>query len=158
MKKHLAAAGLALGTIVGGVALGATVFAPGIVGAQEATESTEPACARPGGGRGLDAAAEAIGIDVDDLRTALRDGQTIAEVAAANGVDAQTVIDAMLADLGEKLAEQVAAGDLTQEEADERLAGAEAKITAHVNGEAPARPEGGRPPRGERPAPEADEA
>ena len=49
-------------------------------------------------GAGLDAAAEAIGIESEELRTALRDGSTIAEVAEANGVDVQTVIDALVAD------------------------------------------------------------
>ena len=49
-------------------------------------------------GAGLDAAAEAIGIESEELRTALRDGSTIAEVAEANDVDVQTVIDALVAD------------------------------------------------------------
>lgn len=49
------------------------------------------------GGEVLATAAEVIGVSVDDLRTALRDGQTLADVAQANGVDPQAVIDALVA-------------------------------------------------------------
>jgi hypothetical protein len=94
------------------------------------------------GGRGLDSAAEALGITADELRTALEGGQTIAEVAAAKGVDVQTVIDAMLADLKTHLDEEVAAGEHTQEEADQKLADATERITDSVNN--------GMPERGER--------
>ena len=37
-----------------------------------------------------------IGISEDDLRAALQDGQTLAEVATANGVEPQAVIDALV--------------------------------------------------------------
>lgn len=47
---------------------------------------------------GLSTAADVIGIDVDELRSALRDGQTVAEIAQANGVDPQEVIDALVAE------------------------------------------------------------
>ena len=91
---------------------------------------------------GMDAAAEALGLSVADLRSALQDGQSLAEVAAAQGVDVQTVIDALVADATAHLDEKVAAGDLTQEEADERLSTLTEGITALVNGERPAFPEG----------------
>ena len=68
-----------------------------------------------GRGVGLEAAAEAIGIEQDALRDALRDGQTIAEVAEANGVDVQVVIDAMVAAAQERIDEAIA-------DVDERLA------------------------------------
>jgi hypothetical protein len=88
-----------------------------------------------GRGRGLDSAATAIGITVEEFRTALRDGQTIAEVAEANGVAVDAVVTAMVADIETHLAEEVAEGDLTQAEADEKLAGATERVTALVNGE-----------------------
>lgn len=96
------------------------------------------------GGRGLDSAATALGITADELRTALEGGQTIAQVAESKGVDVQTVIDAMLADLKTHLDEEVAAGEHTQEEADQKLADATERITDSVNN--------GFPERGERPA------
>ncbi len=49
------------------------------------------------------AAAEAIGIDVEDLQAELEAGATIAEVAEANGVATQDVIDAMVANAAERL-------------------------------------------------------
>jgi polyhydroxyalkanoate synthesis regulator phasin len=89
-----------------------------------------------GGFFAFEAAADAIGIDEEALRDALRDGQTIAEVAAANGVDAQTVIDAMVAAAQERVDEAMA-------NADERLADLEERITDLVNEGWPDRP--GRP-------------
>jgi uncharacterized protein YidB (DUF937 family) len=52
-------------------------------------------------------AAEAIGIEADELRDALRDGQTIAQVAEANGVDPQDVIDALVARSTERITKVV---------------------------------------------------
>jgi len=46
---------------------------------------------------GLDAAAKAIGITSDQLKTELESGKTIADVATEKGVDVQTVIDAIVA-------------------------------------------------------------
>lgn len=96
---------------------------------------------------GLETAAAALGISADDLRDALLDGQTIAEVAADHGVDAQTVIDAIVAEANEHLDAKVAAGDLTQDEADKRLAEVTERTTTFVHE--------GLPVRGERPTPES---
>jgi len=70
---------------------------------------------RHGGMRGemLDAAATAIGISADALKTEIEAGKTIAEVAVENGKTAQDVIDALVA---------TASSDLTQ------------RITDMVNG------------------------
>lgn len=102
------------------------------------------------GGRGLgfDAAAEAIGISADDLRTALQDGSTIAEVAEANGVELQTVIDALVAEATTRLDETVTAGDLTEDEAAEREAELTERITEMVNGSFQGPPGHGGPPGG----------
>ncbi|MCP4435188.1 MAG: hypothetical protein GY812_06765 [Actinomycetia bacterium] len=97
--------------------------------------------------KGGEAAAEALGITTQELRQALRDGATIAEVAALQGVDVQTVVDAMVAEAQERLAAAVADGKLTQEEADEKAAELTERITDVVNN---GRPEGERGPRGPR--------
>jgi hypothetical protein len=60
-----------------------------------------------GRGAGLDAAATAIGISTDELRDALRNGQSIASVAEANGVAVDTVIDAMAAEARQRISDQV---------------------------------------------------
>ncbi len=109
----------------------------------EADGETPDAEATPGerngrrghrGGCNLDDAAEAIGIDEADLRAAVESGDTIADVAEANGVDVDTVIDSMVEAKAEHIAEKVDEGRITQEEADEKLADLEAKITDRVNG------------------------
>jgi hypothetical protein len=98
-------------------------------------------------GRHLDAAAAVIGVTTDELQTALQGGQTLAEVAVANGSTAQAVIDALVAELQAHLDEEVASGEHTQEEADARLAEATTRITDMVNNGAPA----GGPGMGGRP-------
>ena len=70
----------------------------------------------------LDAAAEALGITTDELRTQLRDGKTIAEVAEAEGVDIETVKDAMLEAFRTHEQEHVTSGRLTQAQADANIA------------------------------------
>ncbi len=92
------------------------------------------------GGPGLDAAAEALGLTTDALRQQLEAGSTIAEVAQTAGVDPQTVIDAMVADLAAHLDEEVASGEHTQEEADQKMADATERITDMVNNGRPERP------------------
>lgn len=109
---------------------------------QEALEEARPRRG-PGVGRhlrGEGVVADALGVTPEELHEALADGSTIAEVAESEGVDVQVVIDAVVADMSEHLADAVEDGRLTQEEADERLEGAEERATALVNGE---RPEGG---------------
>jgi hypothetical protein len=92
-----------------------------------------------GGGPQLDAAATALGMTADELRTELEAGQTIAQVAEAKGVDVQTVIDSMVAAEKAKLDEKVAAGDITQDEADAHLAEDTTRFTDMVNNGMPAR-------------------
>jgi hypothetical protein len=83
----------------------------------------------------LDIAAETIGIERSALIAALVDGQTIAEVAADNGTDATTVIDALVDARRAALDELVAAGSITAAEAVERAAEASDRIADVVNGE-----------------------
>jgi hypothetical protein len=94
------------------------------------------------GGPGFDGEVVAglLGIDVETLRSELLDGSTIAEIAAAHGVEAQTVIDSLVAEAASHLDLSVANGRLTQEEADAKLAEITTRITDRVNN--------GRPERG----------
>ncbi|MGH9032661.1 MAG: hypothetical protein ACRDY4_12860 [Acidimicrobiia bacterium] len=155
VKRSAAVLALAGSTLAGGVILG-----PGLALAQEdgqeqpaPEEGERGPCRGPHGrGRHLEVAAEAIGIEVDALREALREGQTMAEVAQANGVEVQAVVDALVADATARIDEAVANGRLTQEEADEKKAELQERITARVNGERPeGAPEGPPPPEGEEP-------
>lgn len=85
-------------------------------------------------GCNLDAAADAIGITTDELRAELDTGASIADVAAANGVSADAVVDAMVEAKQERIAEKVAEGRITQERADEKLEDLEQRYTDRVNG------------------------
>lgn len=122
----------------------------GIVSVQDTGNTEEPDAAesevdgerrgRRGhrGGCDLDEAAAAIGIDEADLREAIDGGATIADVAEANGVEPAVVIDAMVDAKAERIGEKVAEGRITQEQADDKLAELEARITDRVNGESDA--------------------
>ena len=57
------------------------------------------------GPRGGGAIAEALGLEPSELRDALTEGQTIADVAAAQGVDIDGVIDQIVADVEARIAE-----------------------------------------------------
>jgi len=111
-----------------------------------------------GGGPDLGAAATALGMTEDELRTALEaDGTTLADVAEEQGVEVDTLVDALVTAQQERIASAVEDGDLTQEQADERLAGLEERITERVNS---AEPFGGRGhgPHGDRDGEADDEA
>ncbi|MBI4933383.1 MAG: hypothetical protein HY828_05860 [Actinobacteria bacterium] len=97
---------------------------------------------RGGMGRGLDTVATLLGLTVDDLRTAIEGGQTIAQIAEANGSSAQAVIDALVAEVQAHFDEEVAAGEHTQEDADARIADATTRITDMVNNTQTAGPGG----------------
>lgn len=79
--------------------------------------------------------AEVLGISQDELRDAFSAGQTIAEIAEANGIDVNDVIDALVEANEQRLAEAIEEGRLTQEQADERSQEATERITDLVNGE-----------------------
>jgi hypothetical protein len=101
------------------------------------TEADEADGERRGRHRGacnLEAAAEAIGIEEADLKAALESGDTIADVAAANGVDTQVVIDAMVDSKADRIEAKVESGRITAEEAAEKLAELEARTADRVNG------------------------
>jgi predicted RNase H-like HicB family nuclease len=78
--------------------------------------------------------AKAIGISEADLKTALAGGQTVAAVAKAHNVALQVVIDALVADSNSELAAEVAAGTITQAQADAMKAQILQRATDQANG------------------------
>ena len=94
-----------------------------------------------GGHPGMDGdvVAELIGIDAAELRTEIRSGRSIADIAEANGVDVQIVIDALVEEAQGHLDLAVENGRLTEDEAAEKQADLTERITARVNGERPTR-------------------
>jgi len=83
--------------------------------------------------------AELLGVSIEDLQAAHEAGQSIADVAAAQGVDVQIVIDALVADAQARLDEKVADGTIAADRAAEISETLVERVTARVNGE---RPEG----------------
>ena len=77
--------------------------------------------------------ANLIGIELDTLWEAIDNGQTIAEVANDNGVDPQTIIDALVDDEKAYIDELLAAGEISEEEAAGWSAEAETYMVEFVN-------------------------
>lgn len=109
MKKLVAALTVVLALIVAPAA--------SLAGAADAPQSKAPAHARVRGHRlakGIAVAAAAIGVEPKALRDALAGGKSVADVAKAHHVDAQTVIDAVLSAADKKVDEAVANGKLDE--------------------------------------------
>ncbi len=92
-------------------------------------------------GPGFAVVAETLGLTEAEVRDAISNGQTLAQLAEANGSSSAALVDAILADIKTHMDEKVAAGDLTQQEADAKLADAETRVTEFVNNTKP--PQGG---------------
>jgi polyhydroxyalkanoate synthesis regulator phasin len=90
-----------------------------------------------GMGMGLDTIATTLGVTADEVRTALQGGQSLADLAVSKGKTAQDLIDALVKEATAKINEKVASSDLTQTQADERLAKLTEMITGLVNNTAP---------------------
>jgi hypothetical protein len=86
------------------------------------------------------AVAEAAGITLQDLRTGLLAGETLGGILSANGVDPAAFVIEQTAKAGERLAQAVENGRITQERADEMLSRYTERITAVLNGQLPERP------------------
>ncbi len=90
----------------------------------------------------LDAAASYLGMTEAELRTQLVGGKTLAEVAKAKGRSVDGLVSALVADEKKELDAAVAAGRLTQGQADKMLESAKQRATDLVNGEGPPRANG----------------
>jgi polyhydroxyalkanoate synthesis regulator phasin len=87
--------------------------------------------------KGLDVVADTIGIEVEALAAELRAGSSIADVADANGVEPQAVIDALVAAGKERIDQAVADGRVSEEQAEVFRNGLTERVEALVNGESP---------------------
>ena len=162
-KKNLA---IGSGLLAAGLAAG-SIFAPlGLAGAQDDlpesendTEAEAPANdSRRGqrGQRGLrgargEAVAEALGMTTDDVKAALQEGSTLAEIAATQDISEADLVGRLVAQAQAHLDELVAAGDITAEEAAEKSAGLQERVTNAVNAD-PSERQGHRGHKGHGPA------
>ena len=135
LTRPVAVATLAATALTGGIGgallLGTASAGTGATAAPQVVAGVASAAC----GEGFAEIAGTIGISTDDLRAALRDGQTLGEVAEANGADPQAVVDLLVAGGTERLDAAVAAGRIDQETADERAGELPAHAAALVDGE-----------------------
>ena len=140
-KTIIATAALGATLALGAVGIGTAVI-PNIAGAQT-TASTQAADAgsvvkghpklRAFARQEFKLAADTIGVPAKDLRDAVKGGQTIAEVAQAHDVSADTVVNAVVGDIDAKLDKAVTDGKITQERADKIKDRAPERVTKLVN-------------------------
>lgn len=90
------------------------------------------------GFRDLDAAAAYLGVAEDELRDRLREGETLADVAKAEGKEIEGLVSAIVAGTTKRLDAAVAAGRMTKAQRDEIVAGLRERTTEIVNGTFPA--------------------
>ena len=135
-----------------------TTEIPGTITVQGSTDGTAgTADHAPRGPRAAvasEAVAKVLGMTADELRTELQSGKTLAEIAKTKGVDIAKVTQAIIDDFTAREQAEVAAGDHTQAEVDQKIADLKSKINDVVNGAMPDKGEHG--PRGG--APFASEA
>ena len=109
---------------------------------RETSSARRPASASASGptstskvGPGLDGAADYLGLTEAELHERLRDGQTLAEIAKAEGKSVDGLVQALVAAGKERLDQAVEDGRITAAQRDEMVERLESKIDALVNGE-----------------------
>ncbi len=140
--------------VVGGVTVGSFVAPIGLVSADDTdpdsptdTDTDSDAGTDDGSdhdhrwrhGRGFGVRAEVLeetlGLSAEEIRDALADGSTLAEVAEAQGVPVDDLIANLVAAATERIDEAVADGKVDAERAEEAKAGLEERITEMVSRE-----------------------
>ena len=131
MKKAVATGLIGLLALGGGAA----IASPGAL-AQDAdsTEARQAARAERKAQK-IETLTNVLGISVEDLQAAKDNGQSIADVARAQGVDVQSVIDSLLANAQARIDAKIADGRIDADRAADRLTTIEERITARINGE-----------------------
>ena len=86
-----------------------------------------------------EAVTDLLGLEAEELFDQLRDGATLAEVAEANGVDRQELVDTLVAEAQEHLDEAVEDGRLDADEAAERAADLEDRVSEMIDRTGPNR-------------------
>lgn len=134
----LVSAGLVAGLVLGSVGV-----------SYAATDSTTPllgagarmgAAIRDAGGRLVDIVAELTGLSVDEVQAQRAEGNSVADIAVANGVAAETVVSEALAARKALLDEKVADGTITQAQADAAYEQMTERVTERVSTDEVGRP------------------
>lgn len=130
-KAKLMALGLT-GLLAVGIAL--PVFAQGPGNGDGSTARQLDGAHRHRAAKGIvRTAAEAIGIEARDLLAGIKSGQTIGEVATANDVEPQAVVDALVANFNEHVDAAVEKGKIDEAKAAELKSKAPERFSKLVN-------------------------
>ena len=88
-----------------------------------------------GDGTPLQPVASLLGISVAQIQTDLKNGQTLAQIASAQGKSASDVDDALMADVQSRLSTAVQSGQLTQTQAQGILDASRQRVDNLVTGQ-----------------------
>ncbi len=128
---------LVVGVILAGMAVTSaqeSTPAPAATGQSSGGEAQVGRCGPGGKHLSMDAAAAVLGLTEDDLRTALMDGQTLADIAQAQGMSTDDLKSALKDKVTSDLQAELDAGDITQDQYDSLAAGLDAKLDDFING------------------------
>ena len=151
MKKRNIA--IFVGMAIAGAIAGSTLGVPSGVSAQPQLQAVSIGMAsaekiqhegKNGHGKNMEEVAAILKLTKEELRTQVRSGKTLAEIATAQKVDIKLVISSIVANIKTYIAEELASGEITKEQADKKLANVETKVTEMVNSLPPARGERGQ--------------
>jgi len=152
-KRNIA---IFVGMAIAGAIAGSTLGVPSGVSAQPQAISVGMANVermqhegKSGHGKDMEAVAAILKLTKEELRTQVRSGKTLAQIATAQNVDIKLVINAIVANIKTHIAEEVSSGEITQAVADKKLANVTTKVTEMVNNLPPARGERGSKTRSE---------
>ena len=134
-KRNIA---IFVGMAIAGAIAGSTLGVPSGVSAQ--TKAVQV---------GMANVERMLKLTKEELRTQVRSGKTLAQIATTQKVDIKLVIDSIVTNIKTYIAEELASGEITQAQADKKLANVTTKVTEMVNNLPPARGERGLG-RGER--------
>lgn len=141
-------AGLVLGNLGSAVAAESTSATPSV-------GSTIASCGlgigrdlRDAGGRMIDIVAKLTGKSVDDVRAERQAGKSLADIAQAEGVSSDKVVDEALAPRKAALGKAVTDGTITQAQADAAFATMKSRLSDRIDSTSPGRAAGAGGGRG----------
>lgn len=90
---------------------------------------------RRGGGASLEALEETLGLSGEEIRASLSEGNTLADIAEAQGVSVEDLADQLIASMEERLDAAVEDGKIDEDRAEEIREGLEEKVDERLNSE-----------------------
>ena len=133
-KKFLATAAVGAGLVAGSFGV-ASLTSTSVAGAQ--TVDSSSTAAHPGVRHlrraEFKVAAGTIGIKPAELRSDIKAGQSVADVATAHGVSPDDVVNAVVQNVDAKADHALSTGKITQAQDDQIKAKVQARVTTLVN-------------------------